>query len=844
MWSRPMRPVARLQCSGYPSAIFKIACTHKGLWLDLLCIVSLTLAVTRVLWGIDEVIDIKLTDETRYLYQGVALLELGFPRAEYAPLYAVWYFLLSFFTPNNLWLYYFNYMALTTLTPVLMYIVLRRLGVGLIISFLISGLYLLSFSNLAVWPYVTKFAAFVLLLSLIATTFCADKGWRYVILIMCILVLGFIRPEQFVSFILFVAAVLPIALLGILRRNIALNWSMCAKCGVIAGVTVLFIWVLGWPIGGSRRDIAFRQHFAKNYVEWNELDLSPWANNVSITQQVFGDFETISEAARQNPEAFLRHLYSNLHSYPENLKRVLSVHIRKALISRQALTHLNNTLFAGLIVVALVSLGVNILYRKGVRDLGWFPPIKWKSTALVGQDDRFSYAYMIQLLIFLSIPVLVSSIIIYPRFHYLQLQTLMLLILFGVLVSKTANIFLANTSSNRMETIILCGLLIGFVILVPNFASGWLWSPPSGANKARTPTKNTIHLIDSSGIKRKTTFLDNFGSAFSYQVYLGDNFIKARARVLKTDEFTKFLAEHEIDMLIWPELYEETLSLATVQSLDGTGYAEFLENPNRHGFHKVPVPGLCGRNILLRHGLEGTEQIISSSQTVRPGQVPGLKIWLDAAAVIGLNDRDLVDTWLDQSGNGNHVSQISVAHQPRYLANTQNGQPVVRFDGIDDYLSRGSFGLSAFTLFIAVPRVSVDDTGQYLVSEWSPSNDARRWVVHVTPTNNYRVTADSDGHKGESVGVTDPATADQAIITYTYDGSGIAFRKNSDDVCPNRDSRLYTGGTADFGIGGLPNGRQSFGGDIGEILLYDRALTNVEILAVENYLRSKWDISP
>jgi hypothetical protein len=125
---------------------------HKGLWLDLLCIVSLALAATRVLWGVDEVIDITLSDEILYLHGGVTLLERGFPRPQWAPLYSVWYFLLSFFTPNNLWLYYFNSITLTSLTPVLLYIALRRLEVSLIISFLISGLYLLSFSNLGVAP--------------------------------------------------------------------------------------------------------------------------------------------------------------------------------------------------------------------------------------------------------------------------------------------------------------------------------------------------------------------------------------------------------------------------------------------------------------------------------------------------------------------------------------------------------------------------------------------------------------------------------------------------------------------------------------------------------------------
>ena len=80
---------------------------------------------------------------------------------------------------------------------------------------------------------------------------------------------------------------------------------------------------------------------------------------------------------------------------------------------------------------------------------------------------------------------------------------------------------------------------------------------------------------------------------------------------------------------------------------------------------------------------------------------------LDTAGLFnygGVNDV-FVETWYDQSGNGNDATQATSANRPRiYIGSTlnaagvvtENGKPAVEFDGTNDFLD--SVGLSETTL--------------------------------------------------------------------------------------------------------------------------------------------------
>lgn len=77
---------------------------------------------------------------------------------------------------------------------------------------------------------------------------------------------------------------------------------------------------------------------------------------------------------------------------------------------------------------------------------------------------------------------------------------------------------------------------------------------------------------------------------------------------------------------------------------------------------------------------------ILTYRAFEPTEISGLKAWYDASILTGA-DGSSVGAWLDQSGNEAHMYQSTSAAQPTLQTNELNGQNVVRFDGVDDFLS-------------------------------------------------------------------------------------------------------------------------------------------------------------
>lgn len=77
---------------------------------------------------------------------------------------------------------------------------------------------------------------------------------------------------------------------------------------------------------------------------------------------------------------------------------------------------------------------------------------------------------------------------------------------------------------------------------------------------------------------------------------------------------------------------------------------------------------------------------ISGEDNFTPLRAIGCKLWVEARLITDLNDEDGVETWNDHSGNNNALTQSNSDLKPIFKTNILNGLPVLRFDGIDDYL--------------------------------------------------------------------------------------------------------------------------------------------------------------
>jgi hypothetical protein len=90
----------------------------------------------------------------------------------------------------------------------------------------------------------------------------------------------------------------------------------------------------------------------------------------------------------------------------------------------------------------------------------------------------------------------------------------------------------------------------------------------------------------------------------------------------------------------------------------------------------------------------------------------GLQLWLKADEGVTTSG-SRVKRWGDQSGNGNDAHQADPERQPFLVEGQLNGQPVIRFDGVDDRLGlSGTNQMSAISLFLVFKLDSGRD--QYL----------------------------------------------------------------------------------------------------------------------------------
>jgi hypothetical protein len=207
-------------------------------------------------------------------------------------------------------------------------------------------------------------------------------------------------------------------------------------------------------------------------------------------------------------------------------------------------------------------------------------------------------------------------------------------------------------------------------------------------------------------------------------------------------------------------------------------------------------------------------------ETPAPLRITGLKLWVKAdAGVTAVGG--FVSSWADQSGNGNHLVQATAANEPQFVAGEANGLPVVRFDGAGDYVSFTSRLTNIRSVFWVIRRSPAMTPGYRCLlgdkdtSNFSSDGTTKIWSASYTST---AIRSGETRVNGALVdGVATDRPADLSVISVVTTG----------DVIADAFSR-------DRGYG------RSWWGDLAELIIYDRPLSDTERRAIEGYLASKY----
>ena len=222
---------------------------------------------------------------------------------------------------------------------------------------------------------------------------------------------------------------------------------------------------------------------------------------------------------------------------------------------------------------------------------------------------------------------------------------------------------------------------------------------------------------------------------------------------------------------------------------------------------------------------------LSFGTAFNPLSVTGLVMWYDAndSGTITKDGSNRVSAWNDKSLVGNNLAQGTGADQPLWVDSIQNGKPIIRFDGVSEFMAdlTTSTYSQPNTLFFAGTSPNADGESMF------DGGGSTRNLLNRQGTNTYRIYAGTGATGGTA------STSFQIFRVLFSNGSG-ELDINGSVILTGQ--TINTFGMANPIIGAFDSSGPSGFGDIDvcEILFYNASLSSGDKTAVLNYLNSKW----
>lgn len=524
---------------------------------DLILFMSLIFMGFYYLSNIEYTMDIALYDESAYLFNAFSFPSVV-PKAESSPLYSVWYWVLSFFQPNKINLFYLNYRLLTILPGLLIYLIFRTNSKPVAISYFSSLVIIFHSANIITNPKVAHFAIVMIFLGVLLSSLGEMNPERKGLLFVVVsLLASYIRPEFFISFIILI-----VIFIGFLIFNYK-NWFASSTKEILLTVFICFqlISFFGVPFNNNGRSMmAFGQHYSVNWVEENESALNPWTNWEIIIIENFGAASSVTEALINNPVEFGKHIKTNLkNSVPKFKRLILSNHKRYQ-------TNINWKIFFGTFIAFFVA-----SYFKKTENHKKL--LGWSKVAQYLKPNNFFF-------VAITLPVTISIVVIYPRDHYLISAVSLIFLFIGLLVIRSvpASLIKINTRST-------------FVILAFSYI---VIAPISFVFPIDQNNLQTIRYLQSLNITKPVNFLEAHGG---FHIYTGDNYRRV-PEYSKTTSFNLFHRSENINMI----LLSDRLRVES-RYISDAEWGSFLQNPESMGYVVIEVPNTTNYVLYIREYL-------------------------------------------------------------------------------------------------------------------------------------------------------------------------------------------------------------------------------------------------
>ncbi len=252
------------------------------------------------------------------------------------------------------------------------------------------------------------------------------------------------------------------------------------------------------------------------------------------------------------------------------------------------------------------------------------------------------------------------------------------------------------------------------------------------------------------------------------------------------------------------------------------------------------------------YGVGDVSETGSARTTSTPAiTTSGLQLHLSAAALTHLSDGEPVTEWTDLSGYDHHAVQADPASRPVYRVEGMGGGPTVEFDGSNTAMSIPDLNIPGETtvIIVALDREQTDSASLHKVL-LAADNDP---YANDASGTGYGFGYRRAGNDGAGVYLSDGTNVNLVIQTGPPSNQPevLAFRREDQFMSFFRNGRLVNAAllprTGDFHTGYMLGNEEAFGGrhywgEIAEVLVYDRALSPVEQLGIEQYLAEQYNL--
>lgn len=227
----------------------------------------------------------------------------------------------------------------------------------------------------------------------------------------------------------------------------------------------------------------------------------------------------------------------------------------------------------------------------------------------------------------------------------------------------------------------------------------------------------------------------------------------------------------------------------------------------------------------------------------------GLEAWYAADQLTGLSDGSAVTTW-DDAKNAHDVTQSNASFRPVYKTNIVNGRPVVRFTAASSHRLTGSdagMPTGALTFIAVVNMTTVTLNTDRGIIGYGTNSSGSLATVGCARNNGYGDLNNrhwfSQFGDAAPVGTVGGDSANKWTV-FVINRSGTSYRAWSNTKAVR--TRTMTTNTTLGGtlvIGSFIALANFFDGDIAELGVYSRQLTDTEVGAAIDLMVAKYNIT-